>query len=351
MEDIREAAKIFNAQGEYLGSRLGDEERAAAMFISESGNEGLSIKELAEKLRAKYPDDGWNEKKARRLMLGRQEKNGGMAGLAGKLPGLFTEDVPQLNEYGSNLGKPIKHFKFPKDVSKLDFFGLQVIVREPTDAEISNGMTQANSPESPAFPKEDGESQNDSSDHVVSASTPKSPDDELEKMTGEESKDIYLNAKSGEIRGFGEKARENEPIDRENGISSERGIGWGKDGELSQPLELQQVPSFKPESRLEANIRRLDEIKRIAIRRKMEAKKRVMSPIYPDASGSEQREDTPDGPEDKYPMEGLGSKQAGEGVASPEVKTAGNSLPIDKCKVWLMSNGSPEHLEHIEEGE
>jgi hypothetical protein len=281
MEDIREAARIFNAQGDYLGSRLDDAERAAALFIFEAGEAGLSIKALAEKLRAKYPEDGWNEKKARRLLLGRQEKNGGMGGLAGRLPGLYSEDVAHCNEYGCAVGKPVKHFKFPQDVSKLDFFGLQVMVREQRDADASDDRPQGNSPNSPSFPKDNGERQKESSNHVVAASSPNSHDDEYEVKTGEESNDASISAKSGEMRDFGEKARENKASDRENDILSQWENAGESGGEITHPLATSQGPSHEPEPRLEANIRRLGELKQESIRRKMEATKKDEAHSYP----------------------------------------------------------------------
>jgi len=372
MEDIREAARIFNAQGDYLGSRLDDAERAAALFIFESGEAGLSIKALGEKLRAKYPEDGWNEKKARRLLLGRQEKNGGMGGLAERLPGLYAEDVAHCNEYGYIVGKPVKHFKFPQDVSKLDFFGLQVMVREPMDAAISDD-TPDTSPKSPALPMELGEKQNESCNLIIPAKAPNSPDNESDVKAGAESKDLSLSAKSGEMRGFGEKVRENEPIDRENGIQSQRGNAGESGGEMSRLQESSQVPLDKPAPRLEANVMRLEDLKQEAIRRKMDARRREEAFSYPEASASGRRGEKPDGSEDHDPRDGQRPREAESGIAGHETfnenailsrcydelskrnheitsfkladlaRAAGSPIPIEKCKAWMMNRASPEN--------
>jgi hypothetical protein len=228
-DDIREAARIFNAQGDYLGSRLDDAERAAALFIFEAGEAGLSIKGLAEKLRAKYPEDGWNEKKARRLLLGRQEKNGGMGGLAGRLPGLFTEEVAQLNEHGYIVSKPVKHFKFPQDVSKLDFFGLQVMVREPERMSASEnaGREPGNSPDTPEFPDGCGEKETGNSSNATPANSPNSPNKEPKEMIRQETNDNPSRSHPGEIGVYGEKSRKNEAKDNESGVLPERGNSWG----------------------------------------------------------------------------------------------------------------------------
>jgi len=375
MEDLREAARIFNAQGDYLGSRLDDAERASALFIFEAGEAGLSIKALAEKLRAKYPEDGWNEKKARRLLLGRQEKNGGMGGLAGRLPGLYAEDVAHCNEYGCIVGKPVKHFKFPQDVSKLDFFGLQVMVKEPMDAAISDD-TPGNPPKSPAFSIESGERQNESSNHIILAKAPNSPDNESDVKARDENKDLSLSAKSGEMRDLGEKVGENEAIDRENGISSQRGNAGESGGEMSSLQESSQVPLDKPETRLEANVKRLEDLKQEAIRRMIVAKRMEEASSYPEASASGRRGEKPDGSEDHDPGEGRWSRETEEdeeGIAGHETfnedailsryynelskrnqeitsfkladlaRAKGSPIPIEKCKAWMMNKASSEH--------
>ncbi len=353
MEDIREAARIFNAQGDYLGSRLDDAERAAALFIFEAGEAGLSIKALAEKLRAKYPEDGWNEKKARRLLLGRQEKNGGMGGLAGRLPGLYAEDVAHCNEYGCSIGKPIKHFKFPQDVSKLDFFGLQVMVREQRDATASDDRPQGNSPNTPSFPKGNGERQNENSNHAVAACSPNSHDDECNVKTGGESKDSSISAESGEMRDFGEKAGENKANDRENDILSQRGNEGESGGEITHSPEPSQGPSHEPEPRLEANIRRLEELKQESIKRKMEAARKDEAFSYPAS----------------YPLSVSGQGVVAEGwedallircceelskrkqeITSFKLadlaRAGGSPIAIEKCKAWLMNRASTQQDHH-----
>jgi hypothetical protein len=352
MDDIREAARIFNAQGDYLGSRLDDAERAAALFIFESGEAGLSIKGLAEKLRAKYPEDGWNEKKARRLLLGRQEKNGGMGGLTGRLPGLFTEEVAQLNEHGYIVGKPAKHFKFPQDVSKLDFFGLQVMVREPDGMAVSysNGIGPGNSPESPAFPDGFGEKETESNNLAIPTSSPNSPDKEYEGMIKERTDDNSSCANSGEIGVYGEKPAENEAIDNERYVSPGRGNAWGAGGELIH--DTAETPLGKPKHSLEAGAERLEELRKEAIRRKMEAKKRDEALLCPDASANYRGNDQRSGEAGRF-ITGHAElddailsrycnelKRLNQEVTSFKLadmaRAAGHPIPIDSCKAWLM---------------
>lgn|GEM_PF-2831277 len=372
MEDIREAARIFNAQGDYLGSRLDDAERAAALFIFEAGEAGLSIKALAEKLRAKYPEDGWNEKRARRLLLGRQEKNGGMGGLAGRLPGLYAEDVAHCNEYGCIVGKPVKHFKFPPDVSKLDFFGLQVMVKEPMDASISDDTVSRNSPKSPVFPIVSGERQNESCNHIISTRTPNSLKNESEEWARAESRDLPVAAKSGELGDFGEIAGENRATDRENCLSLQREYAGESGGEMSDFQGPSQVPLDKPEARLEANVKRLEDLKQESIRRKREAKRMNEATSYHDASLPGNEGNTSEGSENHNPGEGNRAKDENEcsnssenldndailsrcykelSKRNPEItsfkladlaRAIGCPIPIDKCKAWLMNRASSE---------
>jgi hypothetical protein len=199
IEDLKDAAKIFNAQGDYLSSRLDDTERAAAMLLAESGSRGLIIKELADKLRARSPDDGWNEKKARRLLLGRQEKGSGSGGLAGKLPGLYSEEVPQEDKYGNTRGlRPKKVYKLPEDVCTLTLFGLQVKIKDYCG---EKSETEA-PPNSPYVPQAKGEKQiaiNEPTMLSFTPITPESsaynPDNEPAQISGQDLGEIGKNGK------------------------------------------------------------------------------------------------------------------------------------------------------------
>ena len=241
------------------------------------------------------------------------------------------------------------------------------------DVSISNDTTPGNSPKSPAFPMESGERQNESSSRIIPASAPNSPDNESEVKARAENKDLSLSAKSGKMRDFGEKVRENEAIDRENSISSHRGNAGESGGEMSNLQESSQVPLDKPEPRLEANVKRLEDLKQEAIRRKMDARRREEAFSYPDASASGQRTEMPDGSGDHDPGEGQRSRETEEGIASPEMldeyaissrchnelskrnrestlfkpadlaRAAGSPVPIERCKAWLMNKASPAH--------
>jgi hypothetical protein len=357
-EDIREAARIFNAQGDYLGSRLDDAERAAALFILEAGGAGLSAKGLAEKLRLKYPEDGWNEKKARRLLVGRQEKNGGLGGLTGKLPGLYADEVAHMNDFGYNVGKPIKRFKFPQDVSKLDFFGLQVMVREPDDDMNSDRMRPGNTPQSPVFPDKLGENQTESGNHTPPTNSPNTPDKACKGMTEGGTNDNSSRANFGEVGVNGEKIGENESIDDENSVPS----GWGNagenGGELVKRLDTAEASLGEPKHRLEANIERLEELRKEAIRRKIESNKRDEAFSYPDASisfqvDSQSSDKIEKGVADHGALEDDAilsryydeMKRLNQEVTSFKLadmaKAAGHSIPIGSCKAWLTKKALP----------
>jgi hypothetical protein len=350
MDDIREAARIFNAQGDYLGSRLDDAERAAALFIFEAGEAGLSIKGLAEKLRAKYAEDGWNEKKARRLLLGRQEKNGGMGGLAGRLPGLFAEEVAQLNEHGYIVCKPVKHFKFPQDVSKLDFFGLQVMVREPESMRASEnaGMEPGNSPDTPEFPDGCGEKETGNSSNATPANSPNSPNKEPKEMIREETNENPSRSHPGEIGVYGEKPQKNEAKDNESGVLPERGNSRGTVGELVHDAD--EISLGKPKHSLQAGVERLEELRKEAIRRKMDARKRDEA-LFPDAptncQGNCQRSGGVENviPSNAEPDDVILSrycdklKRLNQEVTSFKLanmaRAAGHPIPVDSCQAWL----------------
>lgn len=353
MEDIREAARIFNAQGDYLGSRLDDAERAAALFIIEAGDAGLSVKGLAEKLRAKYPENKWNESKARRLLQGRQEKNRNPGGLAEKLPGLYTEEIAKLNEYGYVVGKPVKHFKFPRDVSKLDFFGLQVLVREPDG---SNCIVTGNSPNFPTFTKH-GKKETESNNLIISTNSPKtpnSPDSGYDRITKGGTYDNSAHTNSGKVGVLGEKPSENEAGENESNVLSEGGNAWVT-GELAQSEVLLE----KPKHSLEAGVQRLEELRKEEIRRRMEARKKDDAFLYPSSSANRKGDDQRSAevenviigqaePEDatlnRYYNE---LKRLNHEITpfklADMARAAGHSIHLDSCKAWLMKSVSSNH--------
>ena len=194
-----------------------------------------------------------------------------------------------------------------------------------------------------------GRGQNESSNHAVAASSPNSHDDECEVKTGEESTDASISAKSGEMRDFGEKARENKANDRENDNMTQRGNAGENSGEISHPPEPSQGPSHEPEPRLEANIRRLEELKQESIRRKMEATKKDEALSYP-ASASGQG-GMPEGSEDALLSrccEELSKRS--QDITSFKLadltRAAGIPIAIERCKAWLMNRASTQQHHH-----
>ena len=90
IDDYREAARLFNSQGEYLGSRLDKNEFAAIEYIQKQGASGATIAMIFDHLNKTFPNDGWNTQKVKRLMDGRKDR--GVKGLADKVPGIETEN-------------------------------------------------------------------------------------------------------------------------------------------------------------------------------------------------------------------------------------------------------------------
>jgi hypothetical protein len=217
------------------------------------------------------------------------------------------------------------------------------------DAAASDDTPQGNSPEAPSFPVGKGEWQNESSNHTVAASSPNSHEDEYEVKTGEESTDTSISAKSGEMRDFGEKARENKADDRENDNMTQRGNAGESGGEITHPLATSQGPSHEPEPRLEANMRRLEELKQESIRRKMEAAKKDEALSYP-ASASGQG-GMPEASEDALLSrccEELSKRS--QDITSFKLadltRAAGSPIAIERCKAWLMNRASPQQDHH-----
>jgi hypothetical protein len=236
IEDVREAARIFNSQGEFLGSRLDEAERAAAILLFEAKDRGLTIKDLSEKLRAKFPSDEWNERKTRRLLLGRQEKIDGNGGLMGRLPGLYADDFPQPCG-----GRPIKVFKLASDVSILDFFQLQVVVKE---------SMESFSPFSPDLPNAHGEMEIDGNRCIEPSFSPFSQEKGRDKGTiGEADMGQSPELRSGEKGILGKKVPATKPIGSEITDIGSMGKNWGKIGEKEligmgpHPLRHEKTPA------------------------------------------------------------------------------------------------------------
>lgn len=160
-QDIKDAAELFNAQGEFLGSRLDDAEREIIKYIS-GGSEGRTVQDITSMLIASLPDEGWNDKRVRRLLYGRKDRQSG--GLLEKVQGLTYEEV--INNKG---GQNQKVFKLCGDVTTiLNSFGLKVVLDEN---ELQKSETN-----SPTTPPDGGELVNDSSKPSSSAMVPTTPE-------------------------------------------------------------------------------------------------------------------------------------------------------------------------------
>ena len=122
-QDIKEAAELFNAQGEFLGSRLSDAEREVIKYISRN-SEGRTVQDVTSMLIASFPDESWNDKKVRRLLYGRKDRQTG--GLLEKVQGLTYDEV--IKDTG---GQSQKMFKLCGDVATtLNSFELKVVLDE-----------------------------------------------------------------------------------------------------------------------------------------------------------------------------------------------------------------------------
>jgi len=86
-QDYLDAARIFNGQGEYLGTRLDKSEFATVQYIKDTGNDGATISGIFAELASKFPTDRWNPQKVRRMMEGRADRENAQ-GLTGKVTGL-----------------------------------------------------------------------------------------------------------------------------------------------------------------------------------------------------------------------------------------------------------------------
>lgn len=175
-QDVRVAAELFNAQGEFLGSRLSDSEREVIKYIS--GNPaGRTVQDITAMLIASFPEEGWNDKKARRMLYGRKERGSG--GLLEKVQGLTYEEIPRPEG-----GYSQKLFKLVGDAEAvMKSFGLQVVLNEAALREMEI--------QSPPTPPDEGESITDSSNQGKPEMVPNTPEEQ-----GEES-EKELSSKNG----------------------------------------------------------------------------------------------------------------------------------------------------------
>lgn len=154
-----EAARLFNSQGDYLGTRLDKAEFEAVQYIKDQGNNGSSLTGIFVHLAEKFPNDGWNTQKVRRLMDGRQDRE--LKGLSDSVPGIETRW-----EYLDN-GSKYKVYTIPGDLA----LGVRVTVHDPRTKNISSEDLSHLSRRFPSMGKE----VNDSSSTTTHSSYPKYP--------------------------------------------------------------------------------------------------------------------------------------------------------------------------------
>jgi hypothetical protein len=202
-EDYLEAATLFNSQGDYLGTRLDKSEFEAVQYIKNQGNEGASINGIFYHLDEKFPNDGWNAQKVRRLMDGRQDRE--IKGLADTVPGI------EVRWNITDSGSKTKVYAIPGDLS----LGIQVTIHD-----LKNVNGEDLSHLSHRFPTL-GKEENDSSIPPIPTSYPNYPikekgGDNTSSVDGGESK--VENVLSSGGLGFGKTGKtrsENEPLDSE----------------------------------------------------------------------------------------------------------------------------------------
>jgi len=125
-EDYLDAARLFNSQGDYLGTRLDKAEFEAVQYIKDQGPEGATLNGIFYHLADKFPADGWNIQKVRRLMDGRPDRE--IKGLADTIPGI----EPRWMTTDANNGK-FKVYSIPGDLP----LGVRVTVHDPRSKPIS----------------------------------------------------------------------------------------------------------------------------------------------------------------------------------------------------------------------
>ena len=125
-DDYLTAAKLFNAQGDYLGSRLDDAERAAVRYIQSQGYVGATKAGILQHLTEIFPNDGWNDNRVRRLLDGRWDRGGG--GLSDMVPGLsYRYDT-------TDTGTKTKVYFMTGEVTT----GVRVIIHNPKEKNVSS---------------------------------------------------------------------------------------------------------------------------------------------------------------------------------------------------------------------
>jgi hypothetical protein len=106
-EDFIKAAELFNAQKDYLGTKMEPHELTAIRFVHSGGIDGVSLAEISLELISKHPCGKWNLQKVARLMDGRKDR--GEPGLIDTVAGLEKFEESQQAKYdGEHYAWPVK---------------------------------------------------------------------------------------------------------------------------------------------------------------------------------------------------------------------------------------------------
>ena len=243
-EDYLEAAKLFNSQGDYLGTRLDKSEFEAVQYIKDQGPEGATLNGIFYHLAEKFPNDGWNAQKVRRLMDGRPERDS--KGLADTVPGI----EPRWDT--NNNGSKTKRYVVPGELS----LGVQVTVNDPRTKSVSGEDLSHLSHRSPTLGKE----LINSSIPPIPTSYPKYPNKEKDRegkereIEGKVEPKVCFENSGVDFGKSGKTGQPNEPIDSEKAVFP----GWetaGNDGKTgigphprrSEPTPTRQRVQFRTE--------------------------------------------------------------------------------------------------------
>lgn len=234
-EDYLEAAKLFNSQGEYLGTRLDKSEFEAVQYIKDQGAEGATINGVFYHLAEKYPNDGWNAQKVRRLMDGRPER--GDQGLADTVPGI--EPRLKINDNGSKT----KFYVIPGEIS----LGVRVTIHDPRTKNVSSEDLSHLSHRSPTLGKE----LINSSIPPIPTSYPKYPNKEKDRegkerdIKGKVEPKVCSEICVVDFGKTGKRGQATEPLDSGKAIFPDGeavGIG-GKTGAGPHPRRSEPTPT------------------------------------------------------------------------------------------------------------
>jgi hypothetical protein len=134
-EDHVKAAVLFNAQKDYLGSKLDPEQLSTVRFIRAAGSRGVTMPEIVDRLIEHNPTGGWNTSKVYRYMKGRRDRN--EPGLLDTVGGLEEfEEQPEYSAEGgyNSKGRYGKRYRMNQEVE----VGITVeILPEPTAIGLS----------------------------------------------------------------------------------------------------------------------------------------------------------------------------------------------------------------------